>query len=248
MIGACVRRGVLAGLLAGVAAGLVGLLLGEPALSAAVALEPPAPDAFPRRLQLVGLVTGTTLVGLAAGAVFGVLAAWAAGRVAGDAWTRSLKLGAAGVVALVVLPALAYPPAPPGATSTLAVGTRTTLVLGVALVGVVGTAAAWVGARQLAATRLSRPVRQTVVGLGVLAAVTVLLAVLPDGGGAGGLGGAGAGGLGGGGAGGGGAGGLGGELLWRYRLGSLATQATLVGGTAVGYGLLASRDVREAAA
>lgn len=159
MIGACVRRGVLAGLLAGVAAGLVGLLLGEPALSAAVALEPSAPDAFPRALQLVGLVTGTALLGLAGGAVFGVLAAWAAGRVAGDVWTRSLKLGAVGVVALVILPALAFPPEAPGVPGTLDAA-----------------------------------------------------------------------------------------LLWRYRLGSLATRLTLVGGTAVGYGLLASRHVRRAGA
>lgn len=232
MIGAAVRRGLLAGLVAGTGAGLVGLFLGEPALGAAVALEGRAAGGaggLSRVLQLVGLVVGLGLVGLAVGAAFGVAAIWSVGRVAGDVWARSVKLGAVALAAVVLLPALRYPPDPPGAGGGGDVGTRVLLSWGVALLGLVLAAAAWAAGRQLAATALPVALRQTLVGLGVLAAAGLAMWVLPDAGGTAGS-----------------AVGEQAELVWRFRLGSIATQAALYGGTAVLYGLLAARSARPA--
>jgi hypothetical protein len=237
LIGAAVRRGLVAGVLAGLAAGLLALAIGEPPVEAAIQLEeaaaanqPPAetgPESeVVRPAQRVGLVVGTTLVGLAVGALFGVASAWAVGRIKGGAWERSLKLGATAVGAFVLLPALKYPPNPPAVGDPATIDQRTTLYLGLALIGLLLALAAWAAARQLAASRLPAPVRQTLVGVGVVAATIILLAALPS---------------------------FGGEpdvpagLLWSFRLASIATQATLYGGTALVFGLLAAHGGRGAA-
>lgn len=228
MIGATVRRGLAAGLIAGVLAGLLGLFVGEPALDAAIALEAPAPDdggpAVSRPVQRVGLVVATALAGVAVGALFGVLSAWAVGRVAGDTWTRSLKLSAVAVAALVVLPLLAYPAGPPGVGDPSTVALRTRLYLATGLIGVVLAVLGWMAARRLARTSLDRPARQTLLGVGVALATAGVLAILPrvDDDMA-----------------------LPAELVWSFRLGSLAVQATLWGGTGVAFGLLAGRRERR---
>ncbi|MGH8887754.1 MAG: CbtA family protein [Egibacteraceae bacterium] len=232
-IGVALRRGVVAGVLAGLCAGLLALTIGEPPVEAAIRLEEAAAAGQPgppelevtRPAQRVGLVVGTTLVGLAVGALFGVASAWAVGRVGGGAWARSLKLGATAVGVLVLLPALKYPPNPPAVGDPATIGRRTALYLGLALVGLLLALAAWAAARQLATSRLPAPVRQALVGAGVVAVAAVLLVALPA---------------------------IGGEpdvpagLLWSFRLASIATQATLYGGTALVFGLLVTRDERRA--
>lgn len=227
-IGASVRRGIAAGLVAGVLAGVVGLLVGTPAMDAAVELENAAegdPDVgaqqgFSRAQQKAGFVVGSAIIGVGLGAVFGVAAAWAAGRVAGDAWTRSLKLGAAAAGATVLLPMATYPPNPPGVGDPDTVGLRTILYLGVVAFGLLLAAATWAGAQELARTRLSTATRQVVLAGATLAAAAVTMAVLPavDG-----------------------AANVPAELLWDFRLGALLTQLGLVTATAAAYGLLASR-------
>ncbi len=225
MIGAAVRRGLAAGLVAGVLAGLVGLVAGEPALGRAVALEEAADlaargpgSAVARGGQRAGLVVGTSLAGLAVGALFGVAAAWAVGRVEGGAWARSLKLGAVLVAAVVVLPAIKYPANPPGAGDPVTLSARTTLYLGLVALGLVLAAIGWAVGRLPALARLRVPARQVLVGAGVGLVAVVVAAALPD--------------LDAGAA-------VPAELLWSFRLGSLATQAVLLGATAIGYGLLA---------
>jgi hypothetical protein len=234
VIGAYLRRGLLAGLLAGPLAGLVGLAAGEPAVDAAVRLEERAagapaaavdsPAEFTRGQQKAGLVLGTALVGLAAGALFALAAAWAVGRVAGDAWARSLKLGAAAAAGLVLLPALKYPPNPPAVGDPATIGTRGALYVGVVLLGGLLAATAWAASRQLAATRLAPPVRALLVAAGTLALAVALLAGLPAAEPA--------------------PAGFPAELLWRFRLGSIAVQLTLVAGLAAGLGLLTERSER----
>lgn len=235
-IGAAVRRGLVAGVLAGLAAGLLALAIGEPpveaaihreeAVEAAAAGQPGPPEfAVTRPAQRVGLVVGTTLAGLAVGGLFGVASAWAIGRVEGNAWARSLKLGATAVGVLVLLPALKYPPNPPAVGDPATIERRTALYLGLGLVGLLLALAGWALARQLAASRLPAPVRQTVVGVGVVAVAAILLVALP---------------------------GIGEEpdvpadLLWSFRLASIATQATLYAGTALVFGLLVAHDERRA--
>ncbi|HUH08608.1 MAG TPA: CbtA family protein, partial [Egibacteraceae bacterium] len=218
---------------------LGGLAAGESSLSAAIALEEAASAAddhrhdgaaggwgFTRGQQQAGLVAGTVLLGAAIGAVFGVAFAWSRGRLNGDAWARSLKLGAVAVAAIVVLPALKYPANPPGIGDPATVGARTALYLGVGILGLLLAAAAWTGARQLAGTRLSRPARQAIVGTVTLLGAAAMLSSLPalpvvD------------------------EVGMPGELLWSFRLGAMATQVTLYGGTAAALGLLSARAERE---
>lgn len=229
MVGAHVRRGLAAGLLAGVLAGVVAFGVGEPVLSQAVALEESddAGGGPSRTVQRAALVPGYALVGLAVGALFGVAAAWARGRLAGDGWTRSLKLGAVFMGALVLLPALRYPPDPPGAGDGGDMATRTGLYLALGVAGLLLAAAAWSGGRQLAAAGVGRPARQTLVGVSVIVVAGVMLALLPDRGGADGVP---------------------AELVWRFRLASLASQSTLYGALGVIFGLLSARHDSAAAA
>lgn len=227
MIGTCIRRGLAAGAVAGLLAGLVGLAVGEPPIEQAIAIEeaaagsqavaPSGPEVT-RTQQRVGLPIGTILVGLGVGAVFGAAAAWSVGRLAGDSWQRSLKLGAVLVGALVLLPALKYPANPPAVGDPETVGTRTALYLGLGALGLVFAALGWLAVRGLAGIGLRPAVRQSVVGLGVLVAVGITLGVLPplpaDGE-------------------------VPAELLWSFRLRAMAVQTTLYGGTAVAFGLFA---------
>jgi hypothetical protein len=240
VVGAYLRRGLAAGVLAGLLAGLFGLLVGERSLDAAIALEErmaaasahepavPAHEAdsavtIPRPLQKAGLVGGSALVGLAVGALFGVAAAWAVGRVEGDGWIRSLKLGAAALGVFVVLPGLKYPPNPPGVGDAATIGTRSTLYLGLILVGILLLGSAWSLARQLPATGLERPARTLAVGglLGVTGAAVLALLPAADA-----------------------TAGLPGDLLWSFRLSALGAQGILCGGTAVTFGLLSARAER----
>jgi hypothetical protein len=226
VIGQAVRRGLAAGALAGLLAGVLGLVIGEPAIDEAIALEQAAdaqeepPGEISRSQQRVGLPLGTALVGVGVGAVFGVVAAAAAGRVAGDAWARSLKLGAVALYALVLLPLLKYPANPPAVGDPATVGARAGLYWGLVLVGLVLAAAAGALARQLAEAGWGRAARQTAAGLVLVVGTGALLAVLPSPGGEADVP---------------------AELLWSFRLRAAAVQAVLYGGTAVVFGLLASR-------
>lgn len=220
MAGPALRRGLAAGLLAGLLAGIVGLVIGEPALSAAIALEEGGAGGMPRVLQLVGLPLGTALVGLGVGAVFAVVALGAFGRVQGDGLGVSLKLGAAAVYALVVLPALVVPANPPGVGSPGTVGGRTGLYLGVVALGLVLAATAWAAAHRLAARGIALPARWAAVGAGLALVTLVVVAVVP------------------------GrppTGTVPSDLVESFRLRSLAVQAVLHGGTAALFGLLTRR-------
>lgn len=248
MILAYLRRGLAAGLVAGLLAGLIGLIVGEPNLDAAVALEGAsanhgvtherarghehshgqqhgADTAITRPMQKAGLVAGGGLAGMAVGALFGVVAAWAVGRLTGDGWTRSLKLGAAVVGATVILPALKYPPNPPGVGDPETVGLRTGLYLGLVFIGLLLAATSWVASRQLSRTKLSRPVRQAVLFAGTVAAAALILAALPAPEASGSVP---------------------NDLLWSFRVSSLAMQLALYGGTAAVFGLLSAQAERPA--
>lgn len=222
MIAPAVRRGLAAGLVAGFCAGIVALVVGEPALSQAIALEGGGEGGFPRPLQLIGLPIGTALVGLGVGALFAVASVWAVGRVQGDAMRRSVKLGAAAVYAVVLLPALKYPPNPPTVGDPATVSGRSWLYLGLVVLGLVLVAAAWAAARQLAAAGLAPAVRTAIVLVGLAVATVLVLAVLPD------------------------PEALTGpvppELLASFRARSIAVQAVLYGGTALAFGFLARRS------
>jgi predicted cobalt transporter CbtA len=146
-VGSFLVRGLLAGLFAGLAAFGVAYVVGEPSLSAAIALEEAGgaehahaeagaaePDhasgtVVPRSLQAtVGLATGTVVAGVTLGGLLGVLSALVLGRLgAAGPRTTALLLAGVGLVAVQLVPFWAYPPNPPGVGTDATLPLRTSL-------------------------------------------------------------------------------------------------------------------------
>src|SRR5215208_2300536 len=99
-------RGLVAGACAGLVTGLFASIVARPTIDAAIRLEAAHSAAehssageaelFSRNTQLVGLMVGMLLLGLALGVVFALVYAGLARRnTPADAWRRSLGLGLA---------------------------------------------------------------------------------------------------------------------------------------------------------
>lgn len=253
MIATFIRRGLVAGLFAGILAGLVGLTAGGPSLDTALDLQTiwsqqseaagnGTQDAtltpgttrtdsdtltpFTRGGQRAGTLVGISVFGVTAGALFALLALWAVGRVTGDGWARSLKLGTACVLALVLLPALVAPPIPPGAGNLDETRTRLLVHLLAGCAGLVLAWGTWAANHLLVSLPLARPWRHTLLGGSLIACSGLLLLALPQPGAVPSA--------------------FPAELLWEFRLGAVATQVTLVGALAVCFGLLGLRDDQQA--
>ncbi|MBB5954138.1 tetrahydromethanopterin S-methyltransferase subunit F [Saccharothrix tamanrassetensis] len=230
-------RGVGAGGIAGLLAGLVGLFVVEVPIRAALAVEearaatePVEPgghdhgELFGRGTQLVGGVLAAVIVGLAVGALFATAYAgsrrWFTDR---PPFSRSVSLAAAVFGAAALLPAIKYPANPPAVGDPNTVGYRTVLYLGVIAAGLLVVFGASYLASRLG--HLSRPVRSTAVALAVIAGFTVILLAFPappdaipeD---------------------------MPSNVLWDFRLASLAETATLWLGLGVVFGLLIDPAVR----
>ncbi|WP_433273164.1 CbtA family protein [Actinosynnema sp. CS-041913] len=231
-------RGIGAGGIAGLLAGLVGLFVVEVPIRAALAVEEaraaaePAPtgghdhgELFGRGTQLVGGVLAAVIVGLAVGALFATAYAgsrrWFTDRTP---FSRSVSLAAAVFGAAALLPAIKYPANPPAVGDPNTVGYRTVLYLGVIAAGLLLVFGAGYLASRLG--HLSRPVRFTAVALAVVAGFAVILLAFPappdaipaD---------------------------MPSDVLWDFRLASLAETATLWLGLGVAFGLLIDPAVRS---
>lgn len=254
MLWANLRRGLAAGAVAGMLAGVLGVLVGAPTIETAESLahaeeaghaeqgghageadhggedseshEEAAP-AVTRRQQRWGLVGGTTLAGLALGAMLGLASGPAAGRLRGDAWARTWKLGGAVTAAVVVLPALRYPPVPPGGADPETVGTRTALYVAVVLLGLAVVLGAVGLQRLLSRAGLVPAVRHTLTAAAAMVAVGAAFAAMPSSSAVGAS-----------------ASGFPAELVWTFRLESVATQLVLWLGVTTAFGLLATRAER----
>jgi predicted cobalt transporter CbtA len=127
-------------MLVGVVAGLLVFAfarwIGEPQVERAIAFETaadqargeaPEPEMVSRRVQKsVGLLTGTVVYGAAVGGLFGLVFAFAYGRI-GKLGPRALAavLAGLGFVAIVLVPNLKYPANPPAVGSAETIGVRT---------------------------------------------------------------------------------------------------------------------------
>ncbi|WP_112261575.1 CbtA family protein [Lentzea terrae] len=229
-------RGIAAGGIAGVASALVQLLVTEIPIRAALAVEEarePAGDGHShggeelvsRGGQVVGGMLAVVIVGIAVGLVFATAYAlskrWFADR---SPFSRSFALGAAVFGAVALLPWLKYPANPPAVGDPETVNYRTALYLGVVAAGlVIVWGASWLAERLQAQTQ---PVRVTAVLLAVAAAVAVVLVAFPappdtipaD---------------------------MPVNVLWQFRLSSLAQLATLYVGLGVVFGLLIDPATRR---
>src|SRR5438094_63313 len=125
-IGGLVIRGAVCGLLAGLVAGLFALVIAEPLIDHAIALESQrvaaeaaaqgralAPEVFSRSTQHLGLVVATVTVGTAFGALFGMLYySVARGRLGASNWIQALTLGGAIFLGYFLAPFVRYPANP----------------------------------------------------------------------------------------------------------------------------------------
>jgi predicted cobalt transporter CbtA len=234
MIGTFLKRGAIAGLAGGVAVALVLRLIGEDAIGRAVALEArlnPSPaghrEMFDRATQQAGGMVAALLFGLAVGVTFAVVLATVRHRMAGPGDTRrAISLAAVAFVTVALVPFLKYPANPPGVGDPSTIGRRTTLYLVMLAWSIVSTWAAWRAFRWLRAR--TRPDVERVGGTAAVYAVLVGLglALLPpftD------------------------RVGLPAQLLWRFRLASIAGQAAFWAVTGLAFAWLATRAARRTA-
>ncbi len=172
-------RGMAAGVAAGVLAFVVAYLVGEPQLQRGIDFAEGAdPEVVPapvsRNVQAtVGLLTGTVLVSVAMGGLFALVFAYAYGRVSSaGARATSAVLAALAFLAVSLVPFTKYPPNPPGIGGADRIEARSLLFIAMIAVTVIALIAA------------SRIRRQCLKRLGpwnasiVAAAVFVVLVVI----------------------------------------------------------------------
>jgi MFS family permease len=127
---------MIVGIIAGVLVFISARWLGEPQVDRAIAFgastaqakgEAPEPEIFSRHIQkTAGLLTGTVIFGAAIGGIFGLVFAFAYGRIGPTRpQTLSACLAVIGFVAIAFVPSLKYPANPPSVGSPETIGIRT---------------------------------------------------------------------------------------------------------------------------
>jgi len=236
-------RGMLAGCLAGVVAFAVATAFAEPHIEAAIALEggAHAHDGVPhthadgeegglavsRGVQrTAGLLVGLTVLGVAFGGLLAVVFALVHRRIggpgSGDLGVRGTALSVAllGFLAIYLVPFLKYPPNPPAVGDGETIGMRTGAYLGLLVISLVlAGGALW--ARQALARGLGAWTASIAAGALFALGVAVVFLLLP------GVDEVPA--------------GFPAELLWRFRVGSLATQLALWAAMGLAFGALLER-------
>jgi hypothetical protein len=146
-----VKNLLIAGMLVGIFAGLLAFgfakIFGEPQVDRAIAFEDqmseargetPGPELVSRTVQSgVGLLTGVVVYGTALGGLFALAFAFAYQRVGRfSARGTAALLAGAGFVALVLVPALKYPPNPPAVGEPGTIGYRSELFFSMMLISI----------------------------------------------------------------------------------------------------------------
>ncbi|MFE1146992.1 CbtA family protein [Streptomyces albidoflavus] len=225
-------RGMLAGLAADVAALLVAYFLGESRVDAAIALEEHAAgghhdhggeeELVSRAMQATGgLATGVLVFGVAVGGIAAIAFCVALGRIGrfGPRATAAfVALG--GLIAVYVVPFLKYPANPPAVGDGDTIGKRTALFFLLVLLSVLLAVGAVLLGRRLA-PRLGNGNATVAAGAAFLLAVTLAYVFLPSYNEVGSD--------------------FPGQLLWQFRLATLAVQAVLWAVFGLVFGVLAER-------
>ncbi|MEA2378787.1 MAG: hypothetical protein QOD13_2694 [Thermoleophilaceae bacterium] len=179
------RKLLICGLIAGFIAGLVSFgfmtAAGEPAVDQAIAYEDahstPAERAEPAPVSRdtqkgFGLLTASTVYGLALGGIFALVFAYAYGRVGRASPARTaLWLAAAAFVVIYLVPFVKYPPNPPAVGDPDTIGDRTALYLVMVWISVLAA----IAAVRLRGTLAERRSPQMATGLACAAYLAVVV-------------------------------------------------------------------------
>ena len=233
MVGDLLLRGMLVGFVAGILAFGFSRTFGEPQIDRAIAFEEqmsrakggaPEPELVSRQVQSsTGLFTGVVVYGAAIGGLFSLVVAFAYGRI-GRFGPRALSafLALAGFVAIVVVPAIKYPPNPPSIGDPETIGMRTGLFFAMVLLSIIALALAVVLGHTLRA-RLGAWNATIIAGAAFVTAVAVVQHCLPavnevpDQ--------------------------FSAAVLWHFRIASLGIQAVLWTATGLLFGYVAERSL-----
>jgi hypothetical protein len=181
--GGLLRSGALAGLAGGAASAATLAVLGEGAIGRAVRLEPPSgePEMFSRGVQQIGGAAAVMIVGTVIGVVFALVYGYVRPRLRTvESWRAAWQLAAVGFVTVFVVPFLHYPSNPPGVGEPDTITSRTTLYLLAMAWSVVATWASARAWRWLRDRPMSRQAAVTATAGLYLWLVVVGLVLLPS--------------------------------------------------------------------
>jgi predicted cobalt transporter CbtA len=200
MVRTLLVRGMLVGLVAGLLVFGFGKLFGEPQVDRAITFETamdeakakaamakgmsmPAeePELVSREVQAsIGLLTGVVVYSTAFGGLFGLVFAFAYGRVGNlSPRTVSALLATGGIVALYIVPNLKYPANPPSVGEPETIGMRTGFYFLMMLISIAAMVAA-ITLRKGLVPRYGGWAASLIGGAGYLAVVIVATFVLPE--------------------------------------------------------------------
>jgi hypothetical protein len=222
---------MLAGLAAGLLAFVVAYIVGEPQIQHAIDFEQhlarlsnapaEAPLVSRGTQRTIGLLTGTTVMGIALGGAFALVFAYAYGRVGAlgaRATAAALALGA--FLTITLIPFTKYPANPPTVGSPDTIDRRTALFVAMITISILTTIAAARIRRQLA-PRLGAWNATIAAAAGFVVLIVVSELILPpvhetpNG--------------------------FPADVLWHFRVASLAIDATLWTAIGLGFGAAAER-------
>jgi predicted cobalt transporter CbtA len=210
--GSLLLRGLLAGLIAGLLAGVFAYTVGEPKVDAAIAIEQAGEPAgehahdelVSRDAQKGGLFLATALFGTALGGIVATAYTLLRRRLRTGSDTRAaLGLAGAGLLGVVLVPFVKYPPNPPAVGNPATIDQRTISYLALVVIGLVAVWAGMVAARtqhvewRRYAAAAAGFLVVVIVGYVLLPAIDEVPATFPP------------------------------SLLWNFRIASLGTQTIL---------------------
>jgi hypothetical protein len=180
-------RGALAGVAGSVASVLVLILLGESSIRRAIELEEARAvpgeaheEVFSRTTQIIGGAAGLILFGVVAGLVFGVVFAATRHRLGpGPDWRRARRLAAATFVGIFLVPFLKYPANPPAVGDPDTINQRTLAYVSMLVISVLALVLAVAVHDRLAARGMGEERSQPLAALAWLAVVGVAMVALP---------------------------------------------------------------------
>lgn len=172
-------RGALAGAAAGLLTSLFHLLLTEPVLDRAIALEGAGDGPVSRETQkYLGGPAGQVLFGIAVGLLFAL--SYRVLPSTATAWRKAVGLALGSWLVVALIPQLRYPANPPGVGDPETITTRTSSYLLTYALGVVVVCGGYAALRALHRRGWSEPTRQALVVTVALVVVVVAYAMLPD--------------------------------------------------------------------